>query len=165
MKITILHSGRDSHAICFACKTARYLDRAGYEINFYDMLDYPPEFIHNETHLLIMSNSLLNGEANENAAPLWSYLCDESRRYALSNLHYSVLALGQFALPYSFNCALDFHAHLRRHNARLLSPSLMLDMTQPLHFAEWLDRVDRQLRQSHTNSLPEVVQKNGGLGQ
>ncbi len=124
-------------------------------IELHNMADYKPKQLKHDEDVLFIVSTHGEGEPPVQAEELFRFL-GSKRAGNLSNLNYSVVALGDSSYKYFCQTGLDFHERLQSCRAKALAEPFLLDVD----FKDELDHLSAKVLSLYTeqndNTVPEV---------
>ena len=133
--ITILWGSQTGTSESFAKKLAKSLTAEGHSPSIADMAEATVENFSFARHVLILTSTYGDGEPPDNALALHTAIHAESP--SLSDLSFSVFALGDSNYPEFCKCGHDFHNRLTHLGAKPITPIMTSDVDHDLPFKEW----------------------------
>jgi sulfite reductase (NADPH) flavoprotein alpha-component len=108
------------------------------------MAGVSPADLSTSGHVLIITSTYGDGEPPDNAASLHAALHAEDAP-TLTEVCYSVLALGDSSYPDFCKCGRDFDQRLSALGARCLAPIVECDVDYDQPFASWISQLEQAL--------------------
>ena len=136
--LTILFGSQTGTAEALAKKTAKEAGKRGFAANILDMAQADLARLSGETNLLVITSTYGDGEPPDNAKALHTALGGEGGT-TLSNLRYSVCALGDTNYNLFCQCGKDFDTRLEKMGATRVATRVDCDLEYESSFNKWLD--------------------------
>jgi sulfite reductase (NADPH) flavoprotein alpha-component len=136
--LTILFGSQSGSAENLAKKTAKEAGKRGFAPMVLDMAQATPASLAAEKNLLLITSTFGDGEPPDNAKALHAALADPAAP-DLTQLRYSVCALGDTNYSLFCQCGKDFDARLEKLGATRLTPRVDCDLDYEKPYAQWLD--------------------------
>lgn len=155
--LTILFASQTGNAKGVASKLAGIATEAGINVNLKNIADYKAKSLKNETHLLIVASTNGEGEPPDDAIEFHEFLHGK-KAPKLSQLNYSVLALGDSSYEFFCQTGKDFDERLKALGATQVSERVDCDLDYDGEAAAWSTSIVEQLK-------AELVQEQGSLAQ
>lgn len=150
MEVKILFGSQTGNAerLAFIAKT--YLESFGFGTEIIDMKDAYLRDLKKFSNILLITSTWLNGDPPDNAEYFYDELslCEDfkiRKIFNLSNLNYSVFALGQRCFEHFCKAGIDFDKYLARFKAKRLLPLEKSDNNFDKNFLIWLEKVKKEL--------------------
>ncbi|XQW85426.1 assimilatory sulfite reductase (NADPH) flavoprotein subunit [Thalassotalea piscium] len=125
--LTILYGSQTGNAKGVASTLATQAKANGLNVDLINMGEFKPKSIKNLTHLLIVTSTNGEGEPPDDAIALHEFLSSK-KAPKLTDLHYSVLALGDTSYEYFCKTGKDFDEFLIALGAKQISPRIDCDV-------------------------------------
>ncbi|HKS36969.1 MAG TPA: sulfite reductase subunit alpha [Verrucomicrobiae bacterium] len=138
--LTILFGSQTGNAEGLAKRVAKEAGKQGFAATVFDMAQYPRENLPREQHLLITTSTYGDGDPPDNARGLVEFLCSDQAP-ALSDVKFSVLALGDTNYEKFCECGKTFDNRLEALGARRVYPRTDCDVDFEEPFQTWLNGV------------------------
>jgi len=133
--VTILWGSQTGTAESYAKKLAKALTARGHSPTILDMAEVGVDQLSSIRHLAILTSTYGDGEPPDNALSLHTALHAESP--PLTDLGFTVFALGDSNYPEFCKCGHDFYNRLTALGAKPLVPLMTSDVDHDLPFKEW----------------------------
>jgi sulfite reductase (NADPH) flavoprotein alpha-component len=150
--LTILFGSQTGNAEALAKRVAKEGGRRAFAPIVYDMAQYPFANLKTEKNLLLITSTYGDGDPPDNAKAFWEFLSN-GQAPSLSNLNFSVLALGDSNYPKFCACGKSFDQRLEQLGAHRAHPRVDCDVDYEGPFCAWLQGVLPSL-----NSVARVPQ-------
>jgi uncharacterized iron-regulated membrane protein/flavodoxin len=144
--VLILYGTVTGTAEILANKLAAKLRSAGIATAVRDMAHCQVNILTQANCVLMVVSTYGDGEPPDDAAPFWQAVV-HANRLDLSDLNYSVLALGNTTFDQFCKCGRDFDSALERHGANRIYPRVDCDIDYETPARRWLDGVLAHLAQ------------------
>ncbi len=154
--VTILWGSQTGNAEACAKKLTKILKAGNYEPESIDMGQYDRERLSKENNLLIITSTYGDGEPPDNAADLHEFLMGDGVP-DLSEVNYSVLALGDTEYPDFCQCGIEFDTQLEKFGAKRLFKRIDCDVDFDDEFAEWKNGVMEAMGGAATALAPDAT--------
>jgi sulfite reductase (NADPH) flavoprotein alpha-component len=152
--LTILFGSQTGNAEGLAKRVAKEAGKQGFAATVFDMAQYPPENLPGEKRLLIITSTYGDGEPPDNAKSLVEFLCS-GRAPVLSNVKFSVLALGDTNYEKFCECGKLFDRRLEALGAKRVHPRTDCDVDFEDSFQSWLRGVVPSLKESSPSVISD----------
>ncbi|MDG2393706.1 MAG: assimilatory sulfite reductase (NADPH) flavoprotein subunit, partial [Thalassotalea sp.] len=123
----------------------------------FNMADYKGKNLKNESHVLIITSTNGEGEPPDDAIALHEFL-GSKRAPKLSNLNYSVLALGDSSYEFFCQTGKDFDEMLSKLGAKAFSPRIDCDLDYQQNVKDWQEIVLKEAASQLKATTADVVQ-------
>ena len=153
--LTILYASQTGNAKGVASKLAQSAKAAGISVVLKNTADYKAKSIKNETHLLIVASTNGEGEAPDDAIEFHEFLLGK-KAPKLTNLSYSVLALGDSSYEFFCQTGKDFDERLQALGAKQVAPRIDCDVDYDSDSDSWTLSIIESLKE-------ELIQSNASL--
>lgn len=138
--ITILSASQTGNARKIAEQLLLKLETAGINSRLIATGDYKSKNINQEDIILLITSTQGEGEAPEEAIPLYTLLFSK-KAPDLKNLHFAVLALGDSSYPDFCQAGKDFDTQLAKLGAKRLIPRVDCDIDYTSTANAWQDEI------------------------
>jgi sulfite reductase (NADPH) flavoprotein alpha-component len=156
LRVAVLYGSQTGTAEGLACKMAKELKAAGFEVVLNSLEGYVPATLAEERHALFIVSTYGEGEAPDPVQPFFQHLCVQHFPL-LGDLSYSLLALGDSHYEHFCQFGKDLDAKLESLGAVRFMDRIESDIDVNAPFAKWKDGVDKRLREvARWNSPVEV---------
>ncbi|RYD43396.1 MAG: hypothetical protein EOP85_10210 [Verrucomicrobiaceae bacterium] len=149
LPVTILWGSQTGNSEMLGKKLVKQLAAKGHSPTLLDMAAVSPPDLTSIEHLLIITSTYGDGEPPDNAAALHAAL-HAADAPMLSNVSFSVLALGDSSYPDFCKCGHDFSTRLIALGATALVPIVECDVDYDASFASWVTQLEKSLAVSAT---------------
>lgn len=156
-KLTILYGSQTGNAKAVANQVETAANSAGIKVSAFNMADYKGKNLKNESHVLIITSTNGEGEPPDDAIALHEFL-GSKRAPKLSNLNYSVLALGDSSYEFFCQTGKDFDEMLSKLGAKAFSPRIDCDLDYQQNVKEWQEIVLKEAAIKLKATTADVVQ-------
>lgn len=160
-RLTILFGSQTGNAKGVAEGLLAEAKSRGIPAQLFSISDYKPKQLKKETHIIIVTSTLGEGEPPENALDLHGQL-KAGKLGKLSGLRFAVLALGDSSYEFFCQAGKDFDLFLEQAGAERLLARADLDVDYKAGAASWisqaLDALALTLTAAPTSSLAATVQ-------
>lgn len=156
-KLTILYGSQTGNAKAVANQVETAANSAGIKVSAFNMADYKGKNLKNESHVLIITSTNGEGEPPDDAIALHEFL-GSKRAPKLSNLNYSVLALGDSSYEFFCQTGKDFDEMLSKLGAKAFSPRIDCDLDYQQNVKEWQEIVLKEAASKLKATTADVVQ-------
>lgn len=156
-KLTILYGSQTGNAKAVANQVEAAANSAGIKVSAFNMADYKGKNLKNESHVLIITSTNGEGEPPDDAIALHEFL-GSKRAPKLSNLNYSVLALGDSSYEFFCQTGKDFDEMLSKLGAKAFSPRIDCDLDYQQNVKEWQEIVLKEAASKLKATTADVVQ-------
>ncbi|WP_026972254.1 assimilatory sulfite reductase (NADPH) flavoprotein subunit [Aliagarivorans marinus] len=150
-KLTILYASQTGNAKGVAEELLDSAQQQGISAELFNVADYKPKNLKQETHLLIVSSTNGEGEPPDDALAFHEFLASK-KAPKLPNLKYSVLALGDSSYEFFCQTGKDFDERLAALGAECVVPRVDCDVDYDDDAAAWgksaLAKVQETLEQA-----------------
>jgi len=136
--LTILFGSQTGTSEGLAKKAAKEAGKRGFVPMVLDMAQTDVAKLASEKNVLIITSTYGDGEPPDNAKALWQAV-GATPSPQLSNLRFSVCALGDTNYAQFCQCGKDFDARLEKCGATRVSPRVDCDLDYEEVFNRWLD--------------------------
>ncbi len=144
LPVTILWGSQTGNSEMLGKKLSKTLAAKGHSPTLRSMASVSPADLTATEHLLIITSTYGDGEPPDNAAALHAAL-HEADAPPLSNVNFSVLALGDSSYPDFCKCGQDFNSRLTALGAKPLAPIVVVDVDYEEPFANWTRQLEKSL--------------------
>lgn len=144
LPVTILWGSQTGNSEMLGKKLSKILAAKGHSPTLRDMAAVTPEDLSASGCVLVITSTYGDGEPPDNAAALHAAL-HAADAPSLSNVNFSVLALGDSSYPDFCKCGHDFNARLTALGARPLVPIIEVDVDYDEPFASWTRQLEQAL--------------------
>ncbi len=142
--ITILWGSQTGNSESLGKKLSKALAAKGHSPTLRDMADVSLADLSASKQVLIITSTYGDGEPPDNAAALHAALHDENAP-TLTEVSYSVLALGDSSYPDFCKCGHDFDDRLSALGAKRITSIVECDVDYDRTFASWISQVEEAL--------------------
>ena len=156
-KLTILYGSQTGNAKAVASQVEAAASSAGIKVSTFNMADYKGKNLKNESHVLIITSTNGEGEPPDDAIALHEFL-GSKRAPKLSNLNYSVLALGDSSYEFFCQTGKDFDEMLSKLGAKAFSPRIDCDLDYQQNVKDWQEIVLKEAASQLKATTADVVQ-------
>lgn len=137
VKLTVLYGTESGNSEKLADLTAKEAKKRGFKVTVKNMADITPADLEKVENLLVVVSTWGEGDPPETAAPFYKALMAET--VSLSNLRYSVCALGDTSYTKFCQTGKDVDARLEALGATRIFPRRDCDVDYEDPHAEWMD--------------------------
>ena len=137
--ITILYGSRTGNAESLANETARKAESHGMVATVFAMDEIEPKNLQSIDRAVIICSTYGEGEMPDNAQQLWDYV--NANELDLSQLNYSVLALGDHAYETFCQAGRDWDKRLEALGAKRAAPRVDCGVDYTQGSEDWADEV------------------------
>jgi len=158
--LTILYASQTGNAKGVAKQLEQSAVASGISVNLKNISDYKAKGLKNETHLLIVASTNGEGEAPDDAIEFHEFLLGK-KAPKLTNLSYSVLALGDSSYEFFCQTGKDFDDRLKELGAKQVSPRVDCDVDYDTDSEAWILSIVEELKEELTQTsapLTSVVE-------
>jgi len=156
VKLTILYGSQTGNTEDVAKLLAEKAQANGIEANVFDMADYKPKQLKNETYLAVLSSTHGEGDPPDNALDLYEFLHGR-KAPELKQLQYSVLALGDSSYEYYCQTGKDFDARLAALGGSAIVPRVDCDVDYDDAAERWINALIEALSATAAISTTPTV--------
>jgi len=149
--LTILYASQTGNAKGVAKQLEQSAAAAGISVNLKNISDYKAKGLKNETHLLIVASTNGEGEPPDDAIEFHEFLLGK-KAPKLTNLSYSVLALGDSSYEFFCQTGKDFDERLKALGAKQVSPRIDCDLDYDSESDAWILNVVETLKEELTQT-------------
>jgi len=136
-EVTILYGSQTGNARGLAKKAGQTLESKGFQVAVSAMNDFKPNTIKKLKNLLILVSTHGEGDPPDNALTFHEFLFSK-RAPKLSDLHFSVLSLGDSSYEFFCQTGKEFDIRLEELGGTRLYPRFDCDLDYDEPFSEWL---------------------------
>jgi sulfite reductase (NADPH) flavoprotein alpha-component len=154
-EITILYGSQTGNAAGFAKLAKEIAEKRNFQIKLLNMADYKARELKNEKNLLIIVSTYGEGDPPFAAEELYEFI-HSSRAPRLSNLNYSVLALGDKSYFHFCKTGQDFDKKLEELGAKRVANRVDCDVNFKNEAGVWLSEA--------LQAIDEFYQENENKG-
>jgi sulfite reductase alpha subunit-like flavoprotein len=144
LPVTILWGSQTGNSEMLGKKLSKTLAAKGHSPTLRDMASVSPGDLTTTEYVLIITSTYGDGEPPDNAAALHAAL-HAADAPSLSNVNFSVLALGDSSYPDFCKCGHDFNTRLTALGAKPLVPIVEVDVDYDEPFAAWTKQLEQSL--------------------
>lgn len=137
--LTILYGSQTGNAKGVAESIKSQALGKGLQVQLLSMSDFKPKQLKKETHLIVVTSTLGEGEPPENAVDLLGQL-KAGKLGKLDGLKFAVLGLGDSSYEFFCQAGKDFDAHLEKAGAERVLARGDLDVDYRAAAAEWAEQ-------------------------
>lgn len=137
--LTILYGSQTGNAKGVAESIKTLAQGKGLQVQLASMSDFKPKQLKKETHLIVVTSTLGEGEPPENAVDLHGQL-KAGKLGKLDGLKFAVLGLGDSSYEFFCQAGKDFDAHLEKAGAERVLARADLDVDYRAAAAEWAEQ-------------------------
>ncbi len=137
--LTILYGSQTGNAKGVAESIKSQAQGKGLQVQLASMSDFKPKQLKKETHLIVVTSTLGEGEPPENAVDLLGQL-KAGKLGKLDGLKFAVLGLGDSSYEFFCQAGKDFDAHLEKAGAERVLARGDLDVDYRAAAAEWAEQ-------------------------
>lgn len=137
--LTILYGSQTGNAKGVAESIKSLALGKGLQVQLLSMSDFKPKQLKKETHLIVVTSTLGEGEPPENAVDLLGQL-KAGKLGKLDGLKFAVLGLGDSSYEFFCQAGKDFDAHLEKAGAERVAARGDLDVDYRAAAAEWAEQ-------------------------
>ena len=137
--LTILYGSQTGNAKGVAESIKSLALGKGLQVQLASMSDFKPKQLKKETHLIVVTSTLGEGEPPENAVDLLGQL-KAGKLGKLDGLKFAVLGLGDSSYQFFCQAGKDFDAHLEKAGAERVAARGDLDVDYRAAAAEWAEQ-------------------------
>lgn len=137
--LTILYGSQTGNAKGVAESIKSLALGKGLQVQLASMSDFKPKQLKKETHLIVVTSTLGEGEPPENAVDLLGQL-KAGKLGKLDGLKFAVLGLGDSSYEFFCQAGKDFDAHLEKAGAERVLARADLDVDYRAAAAEWAEQ-------------------------
>ncbi len=138
--LTILYGSQTGNAKGVAEALKALAQQQGLPVSLISMADYKPKQLKKETHVLIVTSTLGEGEPPENAIDLHAQL-KSGKLGKLADLKFAVLGMGDSSYQFFCQTGKDFDTFLEQAGASRLLDRVDLDVDYRAGAASWSEQV------------------------
>ncbi len=149
--IKLLYGSQTGNGRIIAGKTAARYQARGLNVELVSMADYSPRQLKSERYLVLIVSTHGEGDAPDDAAELYQFL-HSKRAPELTELRFSVLALGDSSYEFFCRTGKDFSKRLLELGAREIIPLTECDVDYEATASEWSDTLARELEKTVTET-------------
>lgn len=160
-KLSLLWASQTGHAESLAEIVAVQLGNAGWAVSVQTMDDYAPEQLAQETHMVLVTSTVGDGDAPDNGQNFWQLLNAENTA-RLEHLNYALLALGDSNYAQFCGHGKNLDARLQALGAKPLLDRLDCDTDFENASTQWLASLSEKLPSAKpvaTNAVSSVAEK------
>lgn len=139
-RLTVLYGSQTGNGEGVADALSRVAGDQGYAARSVSLADYKPADIHRESLVTFVISTHGDGEPPDDAELFYEYLMSPKAR-PLSDLHYSVLALGDSSYANFCQTGREFDARLSELGAERFVPFVECDLDYDTQAAGWSERI------------------------
>ncbi len=154
-KISILFGTETGNSKKLANKLATNLKAAGYPSKVISMDQYKVTDLKKEEYLFLITSTHGEGEPPAGAKKFYDYIHSETLQ--LSNIKYSVLALGDSSYPQFCQTGKDFDSKFSNHQAESIYPIAEADVDFDEVATQWISAVVHQLKNTTSTVAKSVT--------
>lgn len=143
--LTILYASQTGNAKGVAKQLAERAQAAGVTVNLKNVADYKPKSLKNETHLLIVASTNGEGEPPDDALAFHEFLYSK-KAPKLSQLQFSVLALGDSSYEFFCQTGKDFDEQLEALGAKRVAERVDCDVDYQDEAKQWSEAIVETLK-------------------
>jgi sulfite reductase (NADPH) flavoprotein alpha-component len=136
--LTILFGSQTGGSESLAKRAAKEAGKRGFAATVLDMGQTDLAKLAAEKNLLVITSTYGDGEPPDNAKALHAALLADSAP-SLTNIRFSVCALGDTNYVQFCKCGQDFDTFLEKRGAKRLAPRVDCDLDYEAKFTSWLD--------------------------
>lgn len=137
--LTILYGSQTGNAKGVAESIKALASGKGLQVQLASMSDFKPKQLKKETHLIVVTSTLGEGEPPENAVDLHGQL-KAGKLGKLDGLKFAVLGLGDSSYEFFCQAGKDFDAFLEKAGAERVTARADLDVDYRAAAAEWAEQ-------------------------
>lgn len=137
--LTILYGSQTGNAKGVAESIKSQAQGKGLQVQLLSMSDFKPKQLKKETHLIVVTSTLGEGEPPENAVDLLGQL-KAGKLGKLDGLKFAVLGLGDSSYEFFCQAGKDFDAYLEKAGAERAFARADLDVDYRAAAAEWAEQ-------------------------
>ncbi|AZU61891.1 assimilatory sulfite reductase (NADPH) flavoprotein subunit [Neobacillus mesonae] len=146
-EVTILYGSQSGNARGLAQKAAKTLEGSGFQVTVSAMSDFKPNNLKKIQNLLIVVSTHGEGDPPDNALTFHEFV-HSKRAPKLTDLNFSVLALGDSSYEFFCKTGKDFDERLEELGGTRLYPRFDCDVDFDEPAAEWLQGVLGSLKET-----------------
>jgi sulfite reductase (NADPH) flavoprotein alpha-component len=139
-EITILYGSQTGNARGLAKKTGKTLEEKGFQVTVSSMNDFKTNNLKKVQNLLIIVSTHGEGEPPDSALTFHEFL-HSKRAPKLTDLHFSVLALGDSSYEFFCQTGKEFDSRLEELGGTRLYPRFDCDVDYDEPASEWLEGI------------------------
>lgn len=139
-EITILYGSQTGNARGLAKKTGKTLEEKGFQVSVSSMNDFKTNNLKKVQNLLIIVSTHGEGEPPDSALTFHEFL-HSKRAPKLTDLHFSVLALGDSSYEFFCQTGKEFDSRLEELGGTRLYPRFDCDVDYDEPASEWLEGI------------------------
>ena len=143
--LTILYASQTGNAKGVAKQLAEHAKAAGVTVNLKNVADYKPKSLKSETHLLIVASTNGEGEPPDDALAFHEFLYSK-KAPKLSQLQFSVLALGDSSYEFFCQTGKDFDEQLEALGAKRVAERVDCDVDYQDEAKQWSEAIVETLK-------------------
>jgi len=151
--LTILYGSQTGNAKGVAESIKALALGKGLQVQLLSMSDFKPKQLKKETHLIVVTSTLGEGEPPENAVDLHGQL-KAGKIGKLEGLKFAVLGLGDSSYEFFCQSGKDFDAFLEKAGAERVAARADLDVDYRAAAAEWAEQAVSALAATLGGSSP-----------
>ncbi|HSC54965.1 MAG TPA: flavodoxin domain-containing protein [Phnomibacter sp.] len=144
--VSIIYGTETGNSKKVATQLTGKLKQQGIKTKLIAAENYQPELLAKETTVLFAISTQGEGEPPANAKALYDFL--HSTETALTNLKYSIIALGSHSYPLFCQAGIDFDTQLKRLQAKAIAPITLCDDDYEPVAEAWSLSIQNALQQS-----------------
>ena len=137
--LTILYGSQTGNAKGVAESIKSLAQGKGLQVQLLSMSDFKPKQLKKETHLIVVTSPLGEGEPPENAVDLHGQL-KAGKLGMIHGLKFAVLGLGDSSYEFFCQAGKDFDAYLEKAGAERVLARADLDVDYRAAAAEWAEQ-------------------------
>ena len=149
--LTILYASQTGNAKGVAGQLEKSAKAAGINVVLKNVADFKAKSLKNETHLLIVASTNGEGEPPDDAIEFHEFLLGK-KAPKLSNLSYSVLALGDSSYEFFCQTGKEFDERLQALGAKQIAPRVDCDVDYDSDSESWTLSIVETLKEELTQS-------------
>lgn len=139
-RILVVFGTLTGNAEICADNTVKRLKAEGFAAETKDIFDLQPENLLTERLVLLCISTYGEGDPPDSAVDMWEKVTQKGS-YDLSQMSFSILALGDSSYTKFCQCGKDFDAAFERHGATRLAPRVDCDGDYEKPWAKWIETV------------------------
>jgi sulfite reductase (NADPH) flavoprotein alpha-component len=134
--VTVLFASQTGNAENLAKKLGKFLKQKNIEPRIVDIAKYEGKSLEKEENIVIITSTYGDGDPPDSAKDFHQWLHSEAAPN-LSNVKYSVLALGDSSYPDFCKCGVEFDLRLEQLGAKRMISRVDCDVEFDQEFGEW----------------------------
>jgi len=145
-KLTVLYGSQTGNAKGVAEEYKSFVEQAGIAAELFNMADYKPKKLKDESHIVIVVSTHGEGDAPDDAVELHEFLASK-KAPKLTSLKYAVVGLGDSSYEFFCQTAKDFDQRLSALGASAVAERLDCDVDYDADVSNWREKVTELFKQ------------------